>query len=486
MLGMLGKWAVALALVLVTFVFAYSTPPTSAHSGDVLSAAVIVTPTIDGTISTGEWDDAATITFDLVDFAGTRSTTLFVKNDEDFLFLAVLIHDDYKAWDTDPFKQGDAFNIFFDNDHDGGIWISGTAGDDAIVSKVELPTEDSFTFIFEDGGISFQTDSFGGGDNNVMSAFSHTNPSEGTIGDYTFEFRKELNSGDVAHDFILSAGNTVGVFLEYVDTPPGQNSGSLSTWPGPNECFSFQNNGIPCIGADIVIASSILPVEADHYLAYRANETKDTPQFSRLNVELSDQFESATYTVAQPFMLFNPVDKNQEGITDMVTHFVGYIIWGPHQTQTNVLVSNQFGEIQVDTIRPLFLMVPSSKNLDTQPPELEEITVDHYKCYAVAVTPDTPAFVPIQVQVSDPNFGEDKTFDVKRPRLLCNPVDKNGEGIIDVDTHQVCYDVRPAIGQPPHVKRNSVFTNNQFGAEQLDTQGERLLCVPSTKIPVNG
>jgi len=256
-------------------------------------------------------------------------------------------------------------------------------------------------------------------------------------------------------------------------------------WPSP---FTSQTPPESFVSAQHTVAPALeipppppSPGNPDHYLAYRATETPDTPTFSSLNVQLSDQFESATYTVARPFLLFNPVDKNLEGIADMVTHFVGYIIWGPHQTQTNVLVSNQFGEIQVDTIRPIFLMVPSSKNLDTEPPELGEITVDHYKCYVVAVTPDTPAFVPIQVQVSDPNFEEDRTFDVKRPRLLCNPVDKNGEGIIDVDTHQVCYDVRPAIGQPPHVTR-SVFTNNQFGAEQLDTQGERLLCVPSTKI----
>jgi len=247
----LDNW-LKIGVLVAIFLIPLLTTPAMAHSGDVLSALATVTPTIDGTISAGEWDDAATITFDLIDTAETHSTTLLVKNDKDFLFLAVLIHDDYNAWGLDPFKQGDGFDIFFDNDHDGGIRYSNSEpGDDAILAKVGNPTLDSFFHISPNGGLSYQGDGFTEGTNDMISSIFHTNSTEGAVGDYTFELSKELNSGDVEHDFILSAGSTVGVFLTFIDTPLGQGAVQLS-WPGPNECTRFPPM-VPCVGADIVI-----------------------------------------------------------------------------------------------------------------------------------------------------------------------------------------------------------------------------------------
>jgi len=54
-------------------------------------------------------------------------------------------------------------------------------------------------------------------------------------------------------------------------------------------------------------------------------------------------------------------------------------------------------------------------------------------------------------------------------------------GIIDEENHLLCYDVKPVKGEQKHEKRKSVFTNNQFGPEQLDTKKEKELCVPSMK-----
>jgi hypothetical protein len=69
---------------------------------------------------------------------------------------------------------------------------------------------------------------------------------------------------------------------------------------------------------------------------------------------------------------------------------------------------------------------------------------------------------------------------VKKPKHLCLPVDKNGEGIDDPSTLLVCYKAKPARGQPKHAKRTGVTTVNQFGSEQLDTVKEDELCVPSS------
>jgi hypothetical protein len=45
----------------------------------------------------------------------------------------------------------------------------------------------------------------------------------------------------------------------------------------------------------------------------------------------------------------------------------------------------------------------------------------------------------------------------------------------------MCYDVRPAAGQPNHVPYIGVIhTQNQFGAGRLDTVKEEELCVPAS------
>jgi hypothetical protein len=61
-------------------------------------------------------------------------------------------------------------------------------------------------------------------------------------------------------------------------------------------------------------------------------------------------------------------------------------------------------------------------------------------------------------------------------------VDKEGEGIKNDAAHLMCYQAKPAEGQPKHVKVLGIHVNNQFGAEQLDTIKEEELCVPSEKI----
>ncbi len=60
-------------------------------------------------------------------------------------------------------------------------------------------------------------------------------------------------------------------------------------------------------------------------------------------------------------------------------------------------------------------------------------------------------------------------------------MDKNGEGIQNEAAHLMCYQAKPAKGQPPHQRRTGIHVNNQFGQEQLDTIKEEELCVPSAK-----
>ena len=87
--------------------------------------------------------------------------------------------------------------------------------------------------------------------------------------------------------------------------------------------------------------------------------------------------------------------------------------------------------------------------------------------------------MPFDVDLSD-QF-EDTVKIVKKPKFVCNPVDKNGEGIANPDVHLTCYEVKKLEGTPKFEKRH-VLVQNQFGEDQiLEVKKPKLLCVPSTK-----
>jgi hypothetical protein len=222
---------------------------------------------------------------------------------------------------------------------------------------------------------------------------------------------------------------------------------------------------------------------ADDFLCYGAKAT-----FTPIpNVRLVDQFEDIFVTVRKLKHLCTPADKNAEGVFDDVTHQASYTITQAPGTpkfvrRTNLLVENQFGQLRVDAYKRDLLLVPSNKNLSgpTPPPNLGAINVDHYKCYKAKTTAGTPRFVAQTVTVED-QFTTPKTFVLKKIRHLCNPVDKNNEGIKNSTVHLACYQAKPASGQPKHVRRTGVNTNNQLGALVLSTVKESELCIPSTK-----
>ena len=110
--------------------------------------------------------------------------------------------------------------------------------------------------------------------------------------------------------------------------------------------------------------------------------------------------------------------------------------------------------------------------------------VDHFKCYKVKVTAGTPKFPKgVQVSVADQFTSPAKLFDRKKPKHLCTPADENGSGIKDTRRHLLCYQAKPAKGQPTHVKVTGVNTANEIGADVVTTVKEQELCIPSQKTP---
>lgn len=225
----------------------------------------------------------------------------------------------------------------------------------------------------------------------------------------------------------------------------------------------------------------------DDLTCYSVRTSPGSPVFNPIaSVTLEDQLDNATVSVARTQRICTPTDKDQEGVIDPVTHIVSYSIkrQNPrHLQRTAILVTNQLGEIRLNTIRPELLLVPSAKDLTNPPAEPDPLShsLDHYKCYRVRVTPGTPRFATGTTVQAEDQLEQNRLISLVKPRHLCTPVNKNGEGIKSPHAHYLCYSYRPAIGSPRHTRTAGLRVNNQFGPLQLDTLKEREFCIPSTK-----
>jgi hypothetical protein len=100
--------------------------------------------------------------------------------------------------------------------------------------------------------------------------------------------------------------------------------------------------------------------------------------------------------------------------------------------------------------------------------------VDHFKCYAAT---SATGFASQTVTLDD-QFLENKDASVVKPVNICNPVSKDGEPILHLDAHLVCYAIRDAR---PRFAGTQVETVDQFGTQTLSVNQPEMLCLPATK-----
>ena len=168
-------------------------------------------PTLDGRISRGEYEGAASATFTLFLPTGVPSrVTVYITHDRTDLYMAVTFNR------RSAFSPNDLVGFEFDNDNDGDT----ENGDDIVLSNantpfVVFPGADYYRF---NNGAFNESDASDGGTNDVSSVFGVS--SSGTVG--VFEFRHDLNSADDAHDFSIdpvpnpqTVGVRIGLSLEF-------------------------------------------------------------------------------------------------------------------------------------------------------------------------------------------------------------------------------------------------------------------------------
>jgi len=207
------------------------------------------------------------------------------------------------------------------------------------------------------------------------------------------------------------------------------------------------------------------PVE--HFLVYAADGA-DGP-----TVSMEDQFGTQTTDLGLTSLFMVPADKNDEGIFDPFTHLTCYSIEDellPPPWFRDVKVTNQFitdQDIEVGLASEL--CVPTEKLIAPGP-----IDGDHYRCWEAS----DPSGGSLGIGVDLVDQFQGFATSVMEPYRLCNPVDKNGEGIQDEDSHLVCYTLQPQgsqLGIPIPIQ------NQFFSLANTDVNEPFALCVPSVK-----
>jgi cysteine-rich repeat protein len=278
--------------------------------------------------------------------------------------------------------------------------------------------------------------------------------------------------------------------------PPGNTCDCTSCQPCPpcppgqvNGCGLFEC-GCLCVLATPTPTSTVRP---DPFTCYSARITLRTTQFTPVpGVSLVDAFGVDTMAVRKLVGLCNPTNQNGDEPAALTHpyHLTRYQITTPTGAAPFVevphqKVTNQFGALVVDVIKPVRLLVPSATSLIGRPPAPINPTVDNFKCHRIRVSRGTPKFTPIRgVTTIADQFGT-VTVDVTKPTMLCVPVNVNNEdpGAETHATDLMCYQVKAVHGSSKFTKVTPVFVADQLGSETLDVIRPVELCVPSLRNP---
>ncbi len=226
--------------------------------------------------------------------------------------------------------------------------------------------------------------------------------------------------------------------------------------------------------------------QAGNFMCYRAREisTPEMPRFGvRRDVVLSDEFGSGLFSLRQPFEVCVPAEVNGVGPANSNDAALkGYRLRSQgansHTSLAGLMVRNDLEErlLHLDTVRPKNLFIPASHDESAIPSEPSPGIVDHHKCYDVKLGYYSRGYRGMTgVNVED--AFQSTVHNVLRPVRLCNPVNKNGEGIVNSGEHLVCYKTMRVSGSD--ALPVSWYVTDQFVSSRLRIARTSVLCVVS-------
>jgi hypothetical protein len=194
------------------------------------------------------------------------------------------------------------------------------------------------------------------------------------------------------------------------------------------------------------------------------------------DIAVTDRFGQGTADLRRPTRLCAPADVAGEDATAPAdpAHLLGYELAGrsPRFAKVkNVTVSNDFGAITVEVIRPVLLMLPTRKSRDGDPGAPTGIERPPVQCYATKGGRTRRDDVTVTDQ-----FGS-LVIDVKAPFRLCTAASLSG-GDAGVDA-LMCYRVRQTT-KPRFKLTVPLFVHDVFAARDIVIKQPTEVCIRST------
>ena len=199
---------------------------TSSWEITLISKWGTTSPSFDGIINEDEWEDASQYNITLYHYWGEitsieqyqKDATIYLKNDADFLYLALTIYDMYYRMQW--------INFYFDH-HDNGVIDT---YEDMITSDFHIEKPNTYQS-FSDGVIYIDKsptfDDLVGGTLDAFGKFSHSNPQFDEKGTLYLEIARPLDSNDEM-DVRLEPGSRVGFGIRVWDFPSAE---VMYSWP---------------------------------------------------------------------------------------------------------------------------------------------------------------------------------------------------------------------------------------------------------------
>ena len=227
---------------------------------------------------------------------------------------------------------------------------------------------------------------------------------------------------------------------------------------------------------DLLCGTCVSTPVLDPFYCYGVRAAKNAPN---VGITLADKFGTTTIGVGDPRRVCAPADVagSDRAAPTHPDRLSGYRVLRKRQRvplPKHQLITNRFGTVRVQIIRPDLLLVPSAQSV-TDPPAPATGSVDRFQCYHVAHGKTRAESVTIVDALGE------RTVDVKRPRHLCLPVDADGT-TPGADQHTAvlaCYDARLAPTSRPFTSPARLFVTDQFGDRTFKRLQPAELCVPS-------
>jgi hypothetical protein len=242
-----------------------------------------------------------------------------------------------------------------------------------------------------------------------------------------------------------------------------------------------------------------------------------------LGVSLVDPAAPETVTVdlKKPRHLCAPAsDAPGGGVADAATHLEGYDLklakGSPKLVRRTDLhvVSPVVGTLRIDTTKAAELLMPTAKDptVDPVPPDSAEIALDPYRCDKAKLTKGAPKFPKgVRVTVGDQFTDPPRLVELKKPKLLCTPVELGAAVLRTPVVRYLCHPAKQvravcATGAPQNAsglcKRESdcggvkgataycvkqakhrvvagMHLANDFGPARVDARRDELVCLPA-------